>query len=186
MMYLTPTLTTERLILKRGTLEDYIKVYEFDFTKLRDIGGVNERVKLDPKKVEPFISYADEEENVLDFIIYLKDNTPIGNIVADRYGVYGKSLELAINIHPDYWSNGYAKEGLVEVMKYIFDNLDIDKVIYGYAEENIKSGKVNDKVGFEPIDKRVEYYKDIEKEVTTIVTCMTKDKFYEIYKGKTK
>ena len=71
-------------------------------------------------------------------------------------------------------------------MQYIFDNLDIDKIIYGYAEENIKSKSVNDKIGFEPIDKRVEYYKDIEKEVTTIVTSMTKDRFYELYRGKTK
>lgn len=186
MMYITPRLETDRLILKRGSLEDYLKVYEYDFTKLRDIGGINEKVKLNPKVVEPFISYADEEENVLDFIVYLKDNTPIGNIVVDRYGVYGKSLEIAINIHSDYWGNGYAKEGIIEVMQYIFDNLDIDKIIYGYAEENIKSKSVNDKIGFEPINKRVEYYKDIEKEVTTIITCMTKDKFNELYKGKIK
>lgn len=186
MMYITPLLETERLILKRGTLEDYIKVYEYDFTKLRDIGGVNEEVKYDPKKVEAFVSYADEEENVLDFIVYLKDNTPIGNIVVDRYGEYGKSLEISINIHKDYWGNGYAKEGIIEIMRYIFDNLDVDRIIYGYAEENKKSKSVNDKIGFELIDKRVEFYKNIEKDITTIVTSMSKDKFYELYKGKTK
>lgn len=35
----TPTLETERLILKKGLPEDFIKVYEYDFTKLRDICG---------------------------------------------------------------------------------------------------------------------------------------------------
>jgi len=39
MMYETPQLETERLILKRGTYEDYVKVYEYDFTRLRNIAG---------------------------------------------------------------------------------------------------------------------------------------------------
>ena len=186
MMYITPTLTTERLILKRGNLEDYLKVYEYDFTRLKGINGECVREKCDPKIIESFISYADEEENVLDFIMYLKDNTPIGNIVADRYGQYGNSIELAINIHPDYWSNGYAKEGILEVMKYIFNNLNIDTIIYGYAEENKKSKSVNDKIGFEPIDKRVEFYKRIKKDVISIVTSMSKEKFNELYGSKTK
>ena len=86
MKYITPTLITERLILKRGTLEDYVKVYEYDFTRLRNIAGEFEYVKYDPEKLRGFDTYADEEENVLEFIIYLKDNNePIGNIVFDRY-----------------------------------------------------------------------------------------------------
>lgn len=186
MMYITPRLETDRLILKRGSLEDYLKVYEFNFNKLKGINGECEREKCDPKLIEPFVMYADEEENVLDFIVYLKDNTPIGNIVADRYGQYGNSIELSINIHPDYWNCGYAKEGILEIMKYIFDNLDIDTIIYGYAEENSKSKSVNDKIGFEPIDKRVEYYKRIKKWVTSIVTSMSKEKFKELYESKTK
>ena len=50
MIYETPVLETERLMLKRGTLEDYQKVYEYDFTKLRDINGEFDFVKQDPKK----------------------------------------------------------------------------------------------------------------------------------------
>ena len=34
MIYETPILYTERLVLKRGTLEDLQKVYEYDMTKL--------------------------------------------------------------------------------------------------------------------------------------------------------
>ena len=39
MLYETPVLETERLILKRGTLDDFQHVYEYDFTKLRNING---------------------------------------------------------------------------------------------------------------------------------------------------
>jgi len=185
-MYITPRLEPDRLILKRGNLEDYLRVYEYDFTKLKGINGECEREKCDSKLIESFVSYADEEENVLDFIMYLKDNTPIGNIVADRYGQCGNSIELSINIHPDYLGCGYAKEGILEIMRYIYNNLDIDTIIYGYAEENLKSKSVNDKIGFESIDKRVEFYSRIQKDVTTIVTNMSKEKFNELYGSKTK
>lgn len=36
-MYITPNLETDRLILKRVTDENFLKVYEYDFTRLRDI-----------------------------------------------------------------------------------------------------------------------------------------------------
>lgn len=86
MKYKTPILQTERLILKRGSYEDFTKVYEYDLTKLRNIAGEFEFVKYDPEKLRGFVTYADEEENVLDFIIYLRENNqPIGNIVYDRY-----------------------------------------------------------------------------------------------------
>ena len=70
MKYKTPTLETNRLILKRGTYEDYTKVYEYDFTKLRDIAGEFEYVKQDPKALIGFDTYADDQDNVFDWIIY--------------------------------------------------------------------------------------------------------------------
>ena len=86
MKYIIPTIETNRLILKKGTYEDYVQVYEYDYTRLRNINGEFEFVKYDPEKLRGVEKYADEEENVLDFIVYLKDNNkPIGNIVYDRY-----------------------------------------------------------------------------------------------------
>lgn len=50
MIYETPQLETERLILKRGTLEDLKKIYEYNFKKLRDIAGKFVFEKQDLKK----------------------------------------------------------------------------------------------------------------------------------------
>ena len=139
MKYKIPTLQTERLILKRGSYEDYVKVYEYDFTRLRNIEGEFEFVKYDPEKLRGFESYADEEDNVLDFIIYLKDNNqPIGNIVFDRYDENNKSLEISYNLHPSYWKKGYMTEAILSTMECVFDNLDIDNIVCGYAEGNYK------------------------------------------------
>ena len=119
---ITPNLETERLILKRGTYEDYVKVYEYDLTKLRNINGEFEYVKIDPENLRGFETYADEEEKCLDFIIYLKDNMePIGNITYDRYIEENNSLEIAYNLHPSYWKKGYMTEAVIESMKYILN-----------------------------------------------------------------
>lgn len=187
MKYKIPTLQTERLILKKGSYEDYVKVYEYDFTRLRNIAGEFEFVKYDPEKLRGFETYVDEEENVLDFIIYLKDNNqPIGNIVFDRYDEKNKSLEIACNLHPNYWKKGYMTEAILSTMEYVFNNLDIDNIVYGYVEENFKSKGLSEKLGFNFYYDYIEHYKRIDKDVREIKTIMSKEEFNDKYKIKNK
>ena len=187
MKYITPTLITERLILKRGTLEDYVKVYEYDFTRLRNIAGEFEYVKYNPEKLRGFDTYADEEENVLEFIIYLKDNNePIGNIVFDRYDEKNKSLEISCNLHPNYWKKGYMTEAILSTMEYVFNNLDIDNIVYGYAEENFKSKGLSNKIGFNFYYDYIEHYIRINKDIREIKTIMSKEKFKKLYDSTSK
>ena len=187
MKYKIPTLQTERLILKKGSYEDYVKVYEYDFTRLRNIAGEFEFVKYDPEKLRGYESYADEEENVLDFIIYLKDtNQPIGNIVFDRYDSKNKSLEISCNLHPNYWKKGYMTEAILSTMEYVFNNLDIDNIVYGFAEENFKSKGLSEKLGFNFYYDCIEHYNRIDKDVREIITIMSKEEFNEKYKTNNK
>lgn len=187
MKYITPYLETERLILKRGILEDYVKVYEYDFTYLRNINGEFKYVKFDPKHLKDFVTYADETDFTMDFIVYLKDNfEPIGNIVVDRYNKELNSLEIACNLHPTYWHKGYMTEAIIAIMHYIFDNLNVDNIIYGYAEENFKSKGLSDKLGFDFLKVHTMHYKRIDKDVQEIETIMSKKKFCELYNSKYK
>ena len=182
MKYITPTLETERLVLKKGTFEDFKKVYEYDFTRLRNIAGEFEFVKYDSEKLKGFESYADEEENVLDFIIFLKDNNePIGNITLDRYDENNKTLEVSVNIHPNYWRRDYMTEALLCSMEYAFDTLDIENIVYGYAKDNFKSKGLSDKIGFEFYSKEIEHYIRLNKDIKEIKTIMSKEKFKKIY-----
>ena len=181
MKYIIPTLETERLILKKGKYEDYVKVYEYDLTRLRNIAGEFEYVKYDPKKLKGIETYADDVENVLDFIMFLKDNRePIGNIVYDRYNEKNKSLEISVNLHPNYWHQGYMTEAILSSMKYVFDNLDIDNIIYGYAEDNFKSKGLSDKIGFKYYYDYIEHYSRINSDIKEIKTIMSKKEFNKI------
>ena len=187
MKYIIPKLETERLILNKGTYEDYVKVYEYDFTKLRNINGEFEFIKQDPLKIKGYEKYALEEENVLDFIIYLKENNePIANLTFDRYDEKNRSLEISCNLHPNYWHKGYMTEAILSSMKYVFDNLDIENIIYGYAFENYKSKGLSDKIGFEFLNSYLEHYKRIDKDIEIINTIMSKERFNELYKSKIK
>lgn len=181
MIYETPKLETERLILKRGTYEDFVKVYEYDFTRLRNINGEFEFVKYDPEKLKGYEELADEPYTI-DFILYKKsDLIPIGNLTLDRYNSQNKSLEISVNLHPSYWRKGYMTEAVICAMDYVFRNLDIDNIIYSYAEKNYKSKGLSNKIGFDFYRVRIEHYIRIDKDIKEIMTMISKEKFQELY-----
>ena len=62
MILKTISLETQRLFLKRGNREDYYQVYEYDFTKLRNINGEFEFVKQDLSKIDDFVLENDLEQ----------------------------------------------------------------------------------------------------------------------------
>ena len=72
-------------------------------------------------------------------------------------------------------------EAILTVMDYIFTNLNIDNIRYGYAEENFKSKGLNDKIGFTFLKTHIEHYVRIDKDVKHIDTIMSKERFYELY-----
>lgn len=66
MKYITPKLNTERLILKKGNFEDYAKVYEYDFLKLRGINEEMSLVKQNIEDIKGFDTYAETNDGVFD------------------------------------------------------------------------------------------------------------------------
>lgn len=180
MKIFTKPLETERLLLKRGIAEDYYKVYEYDMTKLRDINNEFTYVKQDLSVIDRFITTADYNEDMADWIIYLKDNKPIGNIVVNRIVKDINAIEVAFNLHPNFWGKGYMKEACVEVMKYMF-SLGFDNILCGYDEGNVKSAKINAKIGFKPYyEQKNAWYKN-GIPITTYHNIMSKQDFDRLY-----
>lgn len=109
---------------------------------------------------------------------------PIGNLTYDRYNEEKKSLEISCNLHPNFWGKGYMTEAIIESMKYIFCNYNIDNIRFGYAEENLKSKALNEKIGFDYVGYHIEHYKRINKDIKEIDTIMSKNSFEIKYKLK--
>jgi [ribosomal protein S5]-alanine N-acetyltransferase len=185
MKYITPQLETERLILKRGAFEDYKKVYEYDFTKLRDIAGEFEFVKQEVSEIVGYDSYADRNEDVFDWIIYLRDGTPIGNIVADRVDKEINSIEIAFNLHPVYWKKGYMREAIIKTMDYLY-NIGFDNILCGYSEGNVKSQKLVEKLGFEFWFMVEGAWTKNGQAINDYKYIMSKDMYNNLYKNNVK
>lgn len=178
MFYETPILETKRLILKRATLEDLQKVYEYNFAKLRNIAGEFEFEKKDPKSIE---GWEKDVPETYDWIIYLKDtNTPIGNVVADREDKKIKAIELAFNTHPNYWRKGYTYEAIIEVMKFLFNN-GYENILCGYDEGNYKSKSIGEKLGFIPYEKKENAWVKNDIPITHYTCILSKERFNKIY-----
>ena len=182
MKYITPLLETKRLILKKGSILDFERVYEYDFTKLRDINGEFKFEKLDKSKLSGFDTYADNTDEVFDWIVYLKDtNEAIANIVANRENKELKSTELSFNMHPNYWKQGYMKETIIKVLDFLFE-FGFENVICGYSEGNIKSRNLIVKLGFKPFKKIENAWKKDSIYITDYTYIMSKENFNLMYK----
>ena len=160
--YNTVKLETDRLIIDKGTIKDCMKIYEYDYNMCKGINGIDKLVKLDiPKNF-----MGDDEEKyynedcfkyqMYDWFMYLKHNRiPIGNIVADREIKDINAIEIAYNLHPDYWHKGYMTEAVKEVIKYLY-SIGYDNVILTYEEGNIRSKKIIEKLGFNPYKETIQ------------------------------
>ena len=182
--YETVMLETDRLILKKGTSKDCIKVYEYDLLKCRNIGGEDVIVKSD--KVIDFIgddsdAYYKEcmEEKVIDWFIYLKDGSPIGNLMAHNVNENNSSIELSYNLHPDYWKKGYMTEAVTCVMDYLF-SVGFDNIIIGYDTGNYRSKNIADKLGFDYFKTNKNVYMKNGYSIDSIKMIMSKEKWKDI------
>lgn len=160
MNYETIELKTNRLRLMKGCEQDFLKVYEYDFSKLQDIDNVFEYVKTDNDKIRKcFKKGTDnyykncEKAHVFDWIIFL-DGEAIGNVLTTDEDKKNKGVVLKFNIHPNYWNKGYVTESLVEVFDYLF-KIGYDSIICNYIDGNVRAKRVLNKLGFRPygIDK---------------------------------
>lgn len=181
-------INTERLIIRRGEVDDYIKIHEYDFNHLQYIDGEYDFIKNDPEMIRAWFSkYSSMEEyydsllknNSYDFLVFLKNNLAIGQINFDRYDEFLNSLELSCFLHPSYWNRGYMTEALISSMDYIYKE-GYDNIVYTYIVDNIASKKLCDKVGFK-------YFYTINQSIIsdklnmTKVFIMSKADYNELY-----
>lgn len=184
MNYETIELNTKRLIMKKGTKEDFLRVYEYDFKKLMNVDGKCVLHKQDPKKLESLFTggikkyYSKiKKAHMFDWIIYLNDN-PIGNVLTTDEDLNHKTIEVAYNLHPSYWGNGYAPEAVSTVMDYLF-KVGYDNVICTFSDGNIKAKRVLEKLGFKPYKIIKDAWKSENGNmIDDYQTIMTKDDWF--------
>ncbi len=144
--YISPELKSDNLIFKSGTLDDFKKVYEFDFVRLANVWyDTTEYIKKSENQIEEHYNLIKNQEKTYSWIIFY-DNLPVGHIVADREK--GDSIELAYNLHPDYWGKGIMREAVNCVCNFLLTKYD--SIFVSYCTGNEKSKKLIEKLNFKP------------------------------------
>nr|WP_245780802.1 GNAT family protein [Gracilibacillus orientalis] len=60
-----------------------------------------------------------------------------------------KKAEIGYVLNKNYWGNGFASEAIKEVIKFGFESVHLNRIEGGCDTDNIGSGKVMLKAGFE-------------------------------------
>jgi RimJ/RimL family protein N-acetyltransferase len=176
---------TERLILKPQTMQEQKRLWEIlmipEVNKVYLTTPAKFRDKLkDWSKQEPFyeekISHANDKD-VFEWSIFLKDtNECIGKIDYHEYSKEDNEInDLSIRgvgwyIDPIHQGKGYGTEAAKHTLKYMFEEVQITKIITGAAIDNPASWKIMDRLGYKklPQTKLVTYtYLDEPVEIYT-------------------
>lgn len=177
------TLITERLILREWKETDSKDLYEYAKSEL-----VGPNAGWPPHK--------NEEESKGIIKMFIKNNDTYAIVLKDENKVIGgiglhdrkpdnnlselKQKEIGYVLNPKYWGRGIIPEAVKCLIKYGFNELNLDLVWCGHYDFNYKSKRVNEKCGFKYRFQKNEKLKLLDnKEVTTLYYCMFKSDYIE-------
>jgi ribosomal-protein-alanine N-acetyltransferase len=82
-------------------------------------------------------------------IVKNENNSLIGSCGFVNQEIYHKRIELAYDLHPDYWGNGIMHHALVACTKYAFENLKVQRLEAVTLQDNMNSIKSLLKLGMQ-------------------------------------
>lgn len=156
----TPTLHTDRLLLRPFTSEDANDVFEcwesdpdvakyMFWTSHNDIEKTREWIAFELGQIEKDDWYR--------FAIVLKETNELIGTALVYFEEEVDCWEIGYNLGKQYWSKGYTTEAMKRVMEFATEELELSQIVGRYAKANPASGNVMKKLGFQ-------YEKDIPYE----------------------
>jgi RimJ/RimL family protein N-acetyltransferase len=141
-------LETKRLILRPWSEDDAEELYKYASDS--EIGP--------PAGWQPHTSVENSRDiirNILSapetYAVCLKENgKPIGSIGFHRADLadLDDEYELGYWIGKPFWGQGLIPEASIRMLQHAFDDLNIERIWCGYYEGNVKSRRVQEKLGF--------------------------------------
>lgn len=141
-------LETERLILRPWDAADAEECYKY--AKDPRVGpSAGWPTHTDPEHSRRVI--LDVLSAPETFAIVLKETgLPIGSIGLHRNDLAQKAdeMELGYWLGVPYWGRGLTTEAAREMLRHAFEDLKLERVWCGYYEGNLRSKRVQEKLGF--------------------------------------
>lgn len=151
MVMRTPTLETDRLLLRPFRREDAEAVFacwesDPDVAKYMFWTSHN-----DIQKTKEWISFELEQitsDNWFRWAVILKDTNELMGTGLIYFEEEYNLFEIGYNFGKQYWGKGYATETMQAIISFAKDTLGVKELVGRYAKENSASGNVMKKLGF--------------------------------------
>jgi ribosomal-protein-alanine N-acetyltransferase len=147
----TPTLETERLILRPARASDAELIFK-NWTSDPDVSEyLRWNVHKSIDETITWLSFTESnvsDENSYDWLFVLKEiNEPVGS-GGMFYNDVHSMFEIGYCLMKQYWGFGLATEAAKEFMKFAVTKLNKQSFFACHAKENPISGRVLEKLGF--------------------------------------
>lgn len=147
----TKMLETDRLILRRFTIEDASDMFQNWASDPEVTKYLTWPTHTDLDQTEDVITRWEDEtidNDVYQWAIELKEiGQVIGCISAVGMNEKVQSVEIGYCIGKEFWRKGYTSEALAEVMRFFFDEVGANRVEARCDVHNTNSAKVMEKCG---------------------------------------
>lgn len=128
---------TKNLVIRKFMHDDFQDFFELICNKMNSKYAVyDEQFPTDIDSLKGLLSFFMDSDEF--FAIELNAKGKVIGFVSLNY-VDEFTRNLGYCIHTEYQGNGYAKEIVIEMKRYAKEELKIEKLISGTAEENIPS-----------------------------------------------
>ena len=144
-LYDNEMIETERLILRKSTKNDVLDMLEYasddDTVKFLDWVGA----KTEEEMLAGIINYHWSRPGI--WAIELKKNRKCIGTIDIRIEPEHDKASFGYVLNRNYWNKGYMTEVLSVIIKFCFENLNLNRVEASHYIGNEASGKVMEKCG---------------------------------------
>lgn len=146
----TPTLETNRLILRKLTLEDARDIFEYasDDETTQYMTWDTHSSTEDTKDYINFNLGRYEKDETGEWGIVLKESGKlIGALGFSWYDMKNKRAEIGYVLSKKYWGKGIMPEAVRRLIKFAFEEMGLNRIECCHFTPNEKSGRVMQKAG---------------------------------------
>lgn len=157
----TQTIHTERLLLRRFTIDDTQAMFENWASDERVTQYLTWCPHESPEATKQLLTLwyaAYEKPNTYNWVIE-HEGTPIGNISVVRLSEKCEYAELGYCMGYAYWNKGFMSETVKAVIDYLFAEIGVNRVGISHVVKNPASGRVAQKCGLTFEGTKREYFK---------------------------
>lgn len=156
-----PIIYSENFLLRPYHYQDKDALYEIFSSKeiAKEIKNYHKNNEETKKYLDKKIAFS-HKGKTRDYVIE-KEGEVIG-VLRLRFHIEEKEAELSYVIRKNYQKKGYAYHSCKSLLSYLFEHIDLEKVIAYVKKENLASIKVLEKLNFEK-----------EKKLFSLTECYT-------------